>query len=65
MLNGTIPETNHIPSQTEAQLKTITPRVVGELYWDSTNSQVVISTGTAVQAFGILSDGSAPTGWEE
>ena len=41
------PDGGFLPySRTEAQLKVSTPTAVGALYWDSTNSQHVKSTGT-------------------
>ena len=50
-------------SRTEAQLKALTPASAGLAYYDSTNSAIVVSTGTGVAEFGIVYGGAAPTGW--
>jgi hypothetical protein len=51
-------------SRTEAELKAITPTAAGQIYYDSTNYAVVVSTGTGVGAFGLITDGTQqPTGW--
>jgi hypothetical protein len=51
-------------SRTEAELKALTPAVEGLVYYDSTNKALVISTGTAAGAFGIVYAGAtAATGW--
>jgi len=51
-------------SKTEAELKALTPRYTsGELYYDSTNKTVVVSTGTGVGQFSDISTGATPTGW--
>lgn len=58
------PYTDPIESFTEAQLKTKTPGKAGQLFYDSTNKAIVVSTGTTQAAFGIIYDGTAqPTGW--
>lgn len=62
-------ENNHIDRsnnyfQTENALKAITPVAVGEIYYDTTNNAIVISTGTTIRAFGLITNGtSSPTGW--
>lgn len=50
-------------SRTAAVLKALTPTAVGQAYYDSTNKAVVVSTGTGVGAFGLITTGGAPTGW--
>lgn len=53
-----------MPSKTEAQLKALSPVYTGTVYYDSTNKALVLSTGTAVASFGLITDGtSSPTGW--
>jgi len=52
-------------SRTEAELKSITPTAAGQVYYDSTNLAVIVSTGTSEAAFGLITDGtSQPTGWD-
>ena len=50
---------------TEAVLKTSTPTVVGQIIYDTTNSAVIITTGTATCFdYGLIYDGTTvPTGW--
>ena len=52
-------------SRTEAQLKASTPTAVGQMFYDSTNVQFVLTTGTATSFdYGEVNDGTAaPTGW--
>ncbi len=52
-------------SLTEAELKTTTPTVVGQLYDDTTNGAVIRATGTVnAGSFSIIYDkNTVPTGW--
>ena len=51
-------------TKTAAQLKALAPTIAGIPYYDSTNKAVVISTGTGIGAFGLITNGTAlPTGW--
>lgn len=51
-------------SRTEAELKALVPNGVGEMFYDSTNKAVVLSTGTLAGQFGQINDGSqTPVGW--
>ena len=51
-------------SRTEAELRLLAPAQAGEVYFDSTNNAIVISTGTSAGQFGIIYDGSTLcTGW--
>jgi hypothetical protein len=54
-----------LPSKTEANLKLSTPTAVGEVWYDSTNKAVIISTATAnCGDWGqINAGGTAPAGW--
>lgn len=52
------------PSGTMAELKLTTPVRAGTMYYDSTNASMVVSTGTAPGAFGLIYNGKQkPTGW--
>lgn len=52
------------PSDTEANLKTTSPQKAYMLYVDTTNNEIVISTGTGVAQFADSDDlTAAPTGW--
>lgn len=53
-----------LPSDSEANLKNLAPYASYIQFTDTTNNQVVISTGTATGAFGQLGDFTAlPVGW--
>lgn len=53
-----------ILSLTEAQLKAYTPTSAGEMFYDSTNAAIVLSTGTTVGSFGqVISGATVCTGW--
>jgi len=53
-----------VPIATEAYLKAHIPARKGMQAWDSTNDQLVVSTGTAAGSYGLLtSTTTLPTGW--
>lgn len=53
-----------ITQLTEAELKSFSPQSEGVQYYDITNKAIIVSTGTAAGAFGLIYNGStAPTGW--
>jgi len=53
-----------IPEGTEDELKAVTPSRAGEIYFDSTNNAIVVSSGTGAGEFVQAVDGSStPTGW--
>ena len=53
------------PAYTEAELKLSTPTVAGLLFYDSTNSNLIISTGTTTSFdYGQSNSGTtAPSSW--
>lgn len=53
-------------NRTEAQLQALDCAAIptGSMFYDSTNMAIVVSTGTGVGAFGLITNGAAqPTGW--
>lgn len=51
-------------ADTMANLKALAPPKAGVQYYDSTNKAIIVSTGTAAGAFGLIHDGNTkPTGW--